>query len=48
MQFLRYVDVRVVSRFRIPGILEYFINVETEFDRKVDIFTIRRTRIPLI
>ena len=56
MQFLPHVDVRVVLRFRIPEILEYFIKVETAFERKVetaferkvDIFTISRIRIPRI
>ena len=48
MQFLPHVDVRVVLRFRIPEILEYFIKVETAFERKVDIFTISRIRIPHI
>ena len=48
MQFEPHVHVRVVLRFRIPRILEYFIKVETALWRKVYIFTISRIRIPHI
>ena len=45
MQFLPHVDVRVVFRFSIPEIEEYFIKVETALAKKVDIFTISRIHI---
>ena len=45
MQSLPHVDVRIVFRFRIPEIEEYFIKVETALEKKVDILTISRIHI---
>ena len=43
-----YTEQKVVYRFSIPGILEYFVKVKIAVDRKVVIFTISRIHIPHI
>ena len=45
-QILPHVTVKVMSRFHIPRVVEYVIQVEVAFDSKVD--TISRIHIPPI